>query len=146
MRLVGCRPAMPANPVVKKLMLKPGQKAAFINAPKRYLSSLGELPEGVTASQTLSGKHDFIQLFVTDLAELKKHAPKVFAAAGPDALVWICYPKGTSKVKTDLNRDILWKQVEGSGFLGVAIVAIDETWSAMRFREEQKVSGKKTRG
>jgi hypothetical protein len=51
-----------------------------------------------------------------------------------DGLLWICYPKGSSKMKTDLNRDILWGQMEKFGLAGVSLVSVDEVWSDMRFR------------
>lgn len=50
-------------------------------------------------------------------------------------LLWLCYPKGTAKIKTDLNRDVLRETVAARhGLEGVSLVAIDDTWSAMRFR------------
>jgi hypothetical protein len=52
----------------------------------------------------------------------------------PNGILWITYPKGTSKVKTDLNRDILWKQLKDYGFDAIAIFSVDATWSAMRFK------------
>lgn len=57
----------------------------------------------------------------------------------PDGMFWISYPKQTSKVKTDLNRDILWKLMEKHGLAGVAMISIDNVWSAMRFRPADKV-------
>ena len=58
-----------------------------------------------------------------------------FSTARPDGLLWLCYPKGTSKVKTDVNRDILNRRLaEEYGLEGVAMVSIDDTWSAMRFK------------
>jgi len=63
----------------------------------------------------------------------------VLEAVEFDALLWICYPKGTSGVKTDVNRDILWKHLAGRGIRPVTMLAIDETWSAMRMRPVELV-------
>jgi len=52
---------------------------------------------------------------------------------------WISYPEQTSKIKTDLNRDILWKLMEKHGLVRVAMISIDNVWSAMRFRPAAKV-------
>ena len=49
------------------------------------------------------------------------------------------YPKGGAKAGTDLNRDVLWQLVGPRGWTGVSLVAIDDTWSAMRFRPSDKV-------
>lgn len=57
-----------------------------------------------------------------------------------DGIFWISYPKGTSKVKTDLNRDILWKLVEKHGLEGVAMVSVEEVRSALHFRPAKEVS------
>ncbi len=57
----------------------------------------------------------------------------------PDGLLWICYPKGGSRVKTDLNRDILWEEMKKYKLAGVAMVSVDNVWSAMRFRPAENV-------
>ncbi len=59
--------------------------------------------------------------------------------AKADGLVWIAYPKGTSKVKADVNRDSLWEAVKATGWRPVRLIALDEVWSVMRFRPEEKV-------
>jgi hypothetical protein len=53
-------------------------------------------------------------------------------------MLWVCYPKG-SKNSTDLSRDVLWKAMEENGLVGVTLVAVDDTWSAMRFRPIDRV-------
>lgn len=52
----------------------------------------------------------------------------------PDSLLWIAYPKGSSQIKTDVNRDTLWKTIEPTGWRPVRQIVLDEVWSAMRFR------------
>jgi hypothetical protein len=66
-------------------------------------------------------------------AEVDAKADPVLAAARADRIAWLAYPKG-GKRGTDLNRDILWNHMLGKGVQGVRQVAIDETWSALRFR------------
>ena len=51
----------------------------------------------------------------------------------------MCYPKGGRKAGTDLNRDILWNLMQGRGLVGVTLVAVDNEWSAMRFRPPELV-------
>jgi hypothetical protein len=60
-------------------------------------------------------------------------AAPAIEAAGLDKLAWIAYPKA-GKLGTDLNRDILAAALAGQGVQPVRQVAIDETWSALRFR------------
>ncbi len=123
--------------LAKKLQYKYGMKALVMNAPSGYLDQL------ISASDSSAGAADksleFAQVFVKNAKELDRAVPTIEKALKNDGLFWITYPKGTSKIKTDLNRDILWKEMEKYDLLGVSLVSIDETWSAMRFRPADKV-------
>jgi hypothetical protein len=125
--------------LIKKLRLAAGQKALVLNAPPGYLQALGELLAGVRLSTQAEGTFDFVQLFIKDRAELENFGPQAFQAVTYDGLLWVCYPKQTGKIKSDLNRDSLWKLMEPTGLSPVMQIAIDETWSALRFRPAEKV-------
>ena len=127
------------SPLVKKLQLKAGQKAAIINAPPDFVEALGELPEGVELKDRPSAGLDFVLVFAKDGAELKRLGPKAIRAVKPDGMLWIAYPKSTSKVRSDLNRDVIWDLVKEYGVLGVSLISIDNIWSAMRFRPADRV-------
>ncbi|MBI2847580.1 MAG: hypothetical protein HYX83_00230 [Chloroflexi bacterium] len=130
---------MAESSVVKKLQVKPGQKIAFIQPPPGYVAGLGQLPPGTEMIENPGVPVDVVQLFVKDSQELEKLVPSAIRAVKHDSLLWVSYPKGTSKVKTDLNRDRLWQAMEKHGFAGVSLISIDNTWSAMRFRPKEKV-------
>lgn len=132
---------MAENPLIKKLRLMPGQRAAFLNAPAGYVVSLGDLPSGIVATDEAAGPLDFVQLFVYDSGELAAWLPSVLSALKPDGLLWICYPKTTSGIETDLTRDAGWEPVAKAGLRGVANIAIDDTWSALRFRPVEAPAG-----
>jgi hypothetical protein len=106
----------------------------LVNPPAGYAL---ELPNG--ALLTGSGKADVVQLFARNAAELDKHLPKATTALQGSGLLWICYPKGGVRAGTDLNRDLLWQRLQPHGLTGVSLVAIDATWSAMRFRRASEV-------
>ncbi len=131
---------MANSSLVKKLQIKPGQRAVIINPPPGYIDALGELPEGVELAEKPTGKFDFVQLFVKDSEELNRFLKKATGAVKYDGLLWTCYPKGASKMKTDLNRDVLWDLLKQQGLLGVSLISIDNVWSAMRFRPADKVN------
>ena len=104
-----------------------------LNAPAGYVESLDELPAGTTLSTDVStGSFDFVQVFARDQAELDQLKATAVGSVTYDGLFWVCYPKKTSKIKSDLTRDTLWNQFDG--LRPVAQVAIDDTWSAIRFR------------
>jgi hypothetical protein len=122
----------------KRLQLPKAKRALIMNAPPEFFSQLHELPE-FHFDQSPAGKYDYAQIFVRDLVELERLIGPVLEAVEYDALLWICYPKGTSGVKTDVNRDILWKHLAGRGIRPVTMLAIDDVWSAMRMRPVELV-------
>jgi len=130
---------MAAHSLLKKLQLKGDQRAVIINPPTGYLDELGPLPEGVELAQQAEGSFDFVQVFARDMGELQRFLPAALQAVKYDALLWIAYPKGGAKARTDLNRDILWNTVAQHHFSGVTLISLNDVWSAMRFRPSEKV-------
>ena len=122
---------MSESSLAKKLKLKTGLKAAVVNPPENYLDNLQHDAELSTA---LRGKFDWIQIFVKNKAELDKLTPKVAEALTPDSLLWISFPKGTSKIQTDLTRDQGWEAIQELDLKWVTLVSVDDTWSAFGMR------------
>ena len=56
-----------------------------------------------------------------------------------DGLLWVCYPKKSAKIESDLSRDVIWELMQDSGLRPVTQVSIDKTWSALHFRPVEKV-------
>jgi hypothetical protein len=121
--------------LARKLLLKPGRSVLLLNAPEGYAQSLVPLPEGARIITEPGEQADVTQLFVRDSADLARQADTAMRAVKRDGVLWICYLKGGAKAGTDLNRDILHAAVERTyGWTGVSLVAVDDRWSAMRFR------------
>jgi len=85
---------------------------------------------------TASAKAEAVIVFAKTLAEVVSRAGPALDAAREDRIAWVAYPKA-GKLDTDLNRDILWRHLLGKGIQGVRQVALDEVWSAMRFRPKK---------
>ena len=131
---------MTVSPLARKLLIKPGHRVAVMNAPVGRVDKLLPLPEGAELVDPLAEAIDVVQLFVRDSSELERVGPAAVKAMKPDGLLWVCYPKGGKRAGTDLHRDILWDLMgKQSSLVGVSLVAVDETWSAMRFRPADKV-------
>ena len=132
---------MPESPLAKKMKLKSGLKAAVINAPENYMD---ELRHDTAVSPTLNGKFDWIQLFVRSKTELEALAPKAAKALQPGSILWISFPKGTSKIQTDLTRDQGWDSLRDLDLKWINLISVNETWSAFSLRPykegEQKQS------
>ena len=130
---------MAAPGVFGKLNLKDQTDIVILNAPASFLPEIERL-RGVTVRRTLSGAPPitFVLAFVTRRTELDAVASELTLRAAGDAVVWFAYPKGTSKRYTcDFNRDTGWQVLGAAGFEGVRQVAIDEDWSALRFRRAE---------
>jgi len=134
------------NPVARKLGMNPGMRALIIAPPPGYLKLLAPLPDGLTVSSRAGGKYPFVQVFATRLSEISRIAQKLSRHAAPNALVWISYPKKTSRTGGDLSRDLIREAMSATGWRTVSIVAIDEVWSALRFRPVGQVGSRLKRG
>jgi len=121
--------------IVQRMFIKPGFTMAVLNAPPGYIETIGEIPEDVKILTTLVSGADIIQFFTKSRSELEKNFKPLIQALNDDGSLWISYPKGTSKVETDINRDIIWKIVEGLGLKPVAMISIDPVWAAFRLKK-----------
>jgi len=125
------------SPLTKKLLINPGTNWLFFNAPANYLAALEPLPEGVTTSFEAKGAFDGVQLFVKNSNELAENLKVIATILKPDTIFWISYPKKGSGLVTDLEMMQGWDEVIKYGLDGVAAAAIDETWTALRFRPKE---------
>ncbi len=121
--------------VFAKLNLKDQNDIIVLNAPASFEPELKAL-EGVTIRRDAKGGDiDFSLAFVMTQKEVDTLGPQVAKKAKDDAVVWFAYPKGSSKkYKSEINRDSGWAVMGKAGFEPVRMVAIDEDWSAVRFR------------
>jgi predicted CoA-binding protein len=125
---------MSEKTVARKLMIKEGNSVLFVNAPKNYTSLLGALPKGVRVVKDLKEPVDFIQLFVDSKAELEAILGELKKWLLPKGILWVTYHKGTSSVKTDINRDNIAVFATSIGMQPVAMISVDDDWSALRLK------------
>lgn len=118
----------------QKLNLKPGWQVAVDRAPEEVLAALKRDLPGQTILSGFSGKGDCAMLFLRSLAEVHTLLPPFFALAADTPVIWLAYPKGSSGIATDINRDILWKEIAPMGWHPVRQVALDDVWSVLRFK------------
>jgi hypothetical protein len=109
-----------------KLQMTEGQAVRLVNAPKGF---------PIDAPTTRARNADAVVAFVKDRAELERYRDVVVEQARAERLAWLAYPKA-GQLGTDLNRDTVWELLRGSGARPVRQVALDETWSALRFRPD----------
>jgi hypothetical protein len=124
---------MSEKSIAEKLQLKPGKSIHVLNEPSNYLQLLGKLPTN-SIIQGAEGSAEIVQLFVNSLLELDKWFLIAVDHLKPDGIFWVSYPKLTSKLRSDINRDSVNDYAKTKGWQGVAIFSIDENWSALRLR------------
>ncbi|NOT64290.1 MAG: hypothetical protein HOP19_29080 [Acidobacteria bacterium] len=120
----------------QKMNLKDQSTVVVLNAPASFETELAVLKDVAIARELKAVKEiEFSLAFVTKQAEVDKFAQAVAKKVKGDAVVWFAYPKGTSKkYKCEFNRDNGWAVLGELGYEPVRMVAIDEDWSALRFR------------
>jgi hypothetical protein len=97
---------------------------------------LEPLPEGATVAYEAKDSFDGVQLFVKNSTELAAGLKVVVPVLQPDTILWIIYPKKSSDIETDLEMMSSWDEPAKYGLNGVAAVAVNETWTALRFRPQ----------
>jgi hypothetical protein len=125
------------TPLFKKLNFKGQPVIHVVNAPESFLAEMEAMVPFTNVAAELKGneKSGFILGFCTKQKEVDSLAKKVDNLLEGDGVFWIVYPKGTSKkYSCEFNRDNGWTELGKLGFEPVRMVAIDEDWSALRFR------------
>jgi hypothetical protein len=120
------------TPLVKKLGIKPGFNAVFVNAPADFVDGL-KLPPDVVVNRTTQQRVDFAMLFVKSEKELKQKFSHLAAKLKPTGMLWIAWPKKSSGVVTDLSFTNVQLIGLDSGLVDTKICAVDDTWSGLKF-------------
>jgi hypothetical protein len=114
--------------LASKLQLKPGQSVECVLAPESVASTLAHVTGDADSDEQMA-----LLVFAAERTALEKQRARIVEAAGRDRLTWVCYPKA-GQLGTDLNRDSLAALLAQSLIQPVRQIAIDDTWSALRFR------------
>jgi hypothetical protein len=133
--------------VIKKLQFKDqGQSVLIINPPKSYEEVMTSF-EGEVHKEAVLDEYEFVQIFGASNEELQTLARSVAGKVKEDGLFWLCYPKKSSKAYkgSDCSRDTVTGMLVEENYEPVRQIAIDEDWSALRFRKPDKIK-KMTRG
>jgi hypothetical protein len=118
------------TPTLRKLRYKPGARAFVQGAPASFEAELARADE-IARTEKLSAAANLVQVFYTRRAHLSRDAVRLRTAAERGSILWICYPKAKA-LGTDLDRDVIRTLVAAWSLEAVAIVAVDEVWSALR--------------
>ncbi|ADY50775.1 hypothetical protein Pedsa_0189 [Pseudopedobacter saltans DSM 12145] len=128
--------------LIKKLKIKSGQKVFIQNAPLKFLDFINEVEKNFDIVSSEKNQ-DVIILFAKNSDELYSAIDKLQSDLSATTLFWICYPKKTSGIPTDLEMMSSWKDLEKYGLRPVASIAVDKNWTALQIKPiaAVKVSG-----
>ncbi len=126
---------MSASHVSDELGIGPGHSVLVLNAPAGFPDRLEPLPAGAEIDEAgHGGEFDVVLLFASGAADLERLAPRTIAAVRAGGRLWIAYPKEGSGVPTDLAGGAGWETMAAAGMEPAAEVALDQVWTALRFR------------
>ncbi len=134
----GARKRVPC--VFDKLQLKQQSPILVVDAPESFEREFEFLPSAVSVARRWSEKKtfDFVVVFAQTQKQLNAAAKKVSTKTEGDAVLWVAYPKKTSKLYTgEFDRDHGWEGFGEAGFEPVRVVAVDADWSALRLRRTE---------
>lgn len=120
------------TPLAKKLGIKPGLKIRAVHPPDYYLELFGDLPEDFKLLTDKKIKKDFIHYFSKSTTALKGDILSLRNEIEENGMIWISWPKKSSKVKTDLNEDIIRALALSNRLVDVKVCAVDEVWSGLK--------------
>ena len=121
------------TPLTRKLGIKDGQSVIFVNPPAHYFDLLVDLPEVEILESPLEDSADFIHLFCTHLEILEVHFDRLKTMLKKNGTFWVSWPKGSSKIKKELDGNIVRRYGLMHGLVDVKVCAVDADWSGLKF-------------
>ena len=123
------------TPLAKKLGIRAGDQALFVNFPTHYIQLFEVFPEIHQVEQHVAspGTLDFIHLFCTTQSDFEKRSLTLKPLLKPSGMMWVSWPKKSSSIKSDLNRDLIRDFLLANGLVDVKVCAVDADWSGLKF-------------
>ncbi len=128
------------NTLLAKLKLKTDEPLLVLNAPDSVITILKADEVPLHTKPQNGCTYPVMLCFVHSVAELNKWAPLVITERESETFTWFAYPKKSSGIKTDINRDAGWDYLVNQGYGPVSAISINEVWSALRFKPEAEVN------
>ena len=119
------------TPLAKKLGLRDNDKIRIVNAPDHYFDLFSDLPSIQIISNKKTPKH-FIHYFSKELKQLEKDMPPLKNEIEQNGMIWISWPKKSSRVETDITEDLIRKIALSNGLVDIKVCAIDDIWSGLK--------------
>ncbi|MEQ1691366.1 MAG: DUF3052 domain-containing protein [Gemmatimonas sp.] len=120
------------TPLAKKLGIVTGSRVCVENAPMNYLALLEPLPAHVTWEPKVTAATDVIHVFCEQRARLMQDLGRLRSSIKATGVIWISWPKRSSKVATDITEDVIREVALPIGLVDVKVCAVDDVWSGLK--------------
>lgn len=127
------------NSVFEKLQLKSGQTALILNPPSSLIAQLVAPRVDLAIENAQRPEYDLLLVCCMNKSDVAKWLEVALSKKSKEGALWFAYPKKSSKIPSDLTREDGWKILEDKGWLPVRQIALDESWSALRFKERTTI-------
>ena len=129
--------------LLEKLQLKDEKNLLIQGLPSSVEKQFAKLSYNKNLTPLLkTRKIDFALIFAINQFQLNNILKELFTALHTDCKLWIAYPKTTSKIVSDLNRDASWDILSKNDFEAIRQVTLDHVWTAMRFKKVDQLPNK----
>jgi hypothetical protein len=134
------RQGISETPLVKKLGIQAGARLYVKNSPFEYSMLLGTLPDRCKLLTRMTGNLDVIHIFTASRNELREFLQTAKKSIKEDGMIWVSWPKKSSKVETDVTEDVIREVCLPMDLVDIKVCAIDETWSGLKLviRKEKR--------
>jgi len=134
---------MSNQPLLEKLQLKDEKNILIQGLPSSVEKQFVKVNFAKNVTPLIrSKKLDFALVFALSQQQLNNILKEVFPAITPETKLWIAYPKTTSKIVSDLNRESSWEVLTKNDYESVRQVTLDHVWSAIRFQKTDQIPNK----
>lgn len=120
------------TPLARKLGLKPGLRVCALGAPRAYREIVAPWPDGVELRPEADATTDLVHLFVDSRSRLATETKRLRSLLGPNATLWVSWPKKASKLPTDITEDCIREIALPLGWVDVKVCAVDDVWSGLK--------------
>lgn len=123
-------PGYSGKPLAEKLGLKHGMVAVVLHPPDDYRDLLKtDVP---IMEEFDERRPNFIHLFATDRDVLESYLLDLFTKIESNGMLWVSWPKKTSKIWTSINENVVREICLPLGWVDVKVCAVTEIWSGLK--------------
>jgi hypothetical protein len=120
------------TPLAKKLGIKEGFKIRLVNQPDYYFNLFTDMPENIANLNDKKSRKNLIHYFTKQAKDLGRDILSLKNEIEPNGIIWISWPKKSSKIVTDITEDTIRKLALGNGLVDIKVCAVDEIWSGLK--------------